>query len=152
MESDHKQKRDQISMPFQGFNKNINNQQVERSKIKNGYYLIHFKNNPRKYQDYAKFEDIQNHNLNLPKRLIRHLKINENQKNLAIIYDAKASQIRVWGQVEMVQKSQTSQTTPNIVLQNFQPLIEKDEKIIPKWLLESDTRSSMFGNNTHRYY
>ena len=146
MESDHKQNRNQISMSSQGFNKNINNQQMERSEIKMGYYLIHFNNNTMKYQDYTKFEDIQSHNLNLSRKSIKHFKINENQKNLAVIYDVKANQIRVWGQVEMLQKFQTSRTTPNIILQNFQPLIEKDEKIIPKWLLKPDIRNSMFGN------
>lgn len=144
MESDYKQ--NETSTATQSFTKNTESQQQESSRTKTGHYLIHFKNNTMKYQNQVKYEDIQNHNLNLSRRLIKHFKINENQKNVAIIYDVKANQIRVWGQVEMIQKSQTSRTAPNIILQNFQPLIEKDEKIIPKWLLKQDIRNSMFGN------
>ncbi|BDQ31727.1 hypothetical protein NZNM25_18650 [Nitrosopumilus zosterae] len=125
---------------------NYNLTQPDRNISRIGYYLVRFRNNSIRYGDFTKLDKIQKHSLNLSRNKMKHFKINDNNRNLAILYDTKASQIRIWGRAEMVQKSQFSHTTPNITFKNFEPLLQKDGIIIPKWLLQHDKRESMFGN------
>lgn len=111
-----------------------------------GYYLVHFKNNSMKYSDYTKLDEFDKYDLYFSRKKMKHFKINDNSRNLVIFFDTKADQIRIWGRAEMLQNSQISRTIPNITFKNFEPLIEKDGIIIPKWLLLADKRESMFGN------
>lgn len=119
-----------------------------KSQKNTGYYLLQFRKNAASYTDNLRIETFEKYGLNLTRRRIKRSKLSSRGRKLVIFYDTKGEQVRIWGTAELEYEEQVNPTQNNIKFSHFNPLNADGDLVIPKWLLEDDKHSSMFGNKT----